>query len=124
MEIVMRSEIEDGMGFAGLVPTAAERREGSEVKRLGDRIVALTKERDDYILKQKVWEAANDEFRSEHIRFQRANEYALRLVLSLAARFPAVEGFHSFPDLYGRLTQIDNMTASLPVGFGNSGEGK
>ena len=70
----MRSEIEDGMGFAGLVPTVAERREGSDVKRLGDRIVALTSERDDYILKQKVWEAANEELRSEHIRLRRALE--------------------------------------------------
>ena len=49
----------------------------------------------------------------------RANEYALRLVLSLAARFPAVEGFQAFPDLYGRLSQIDNMTCKLPLGFGN-----
>jgi hypothetical protein len=53
---------------------------------------------------------------------QRANEYALRLVLSLAARFPATEGFQALPDLYGRLSQIDNMTCRLPLGFGNSGE--
>jgi hypothetical protein len=51
--------------------------------------------------------------------FQRANEYALRLVLSLAARFPATEGFQALPDLYGRLSQIDNMTCRLPLGFGN-----
>ena len=46
--------------------------EVSEQQRLGDRIVALTKERDDYILKQKVWEAANDELRSTHIKFKKA----------------------------------------------------
>lgn len=51
---------------------------------------------------------------------QRANEYALRLVLSLAARFPATEGFHALPDLYGRLSQIDNMTCRLPLGFGKA----
>ena len=55
---------------------------------------------------------------------QRANEYTLRLVLSLAARFPATEGFHALPDIYGRLSQIDNMTCKLPLGFGNSGEVK
>lgn len=43
----MKPEIEDGMGFAGLVPTADERREGSEVKRLGDRIMTLTREREE-----------------------------------------------------------------------------
>lgn len=72
------NEIEDGLGWGALVPTAAERREGSEVKRLGDRIVALTAERDDYILKQKVWEAANNELRSEHIRLCKHNEQILR----------------------------------------------
>jgi hypothetical protein len=51
--------------------------------------------------------------------YQKANEYALRLVLSLAARFPAVEGFQALPDLYGRLSQIDNMTCKLPLGFGD-----
>lgn len=55
---------------------------------------------------------------------QRANEYALRLVLSLASRFPATEGFRALPDLDGRLTQIDNMTCRLPLGFGNSGGGE
>lgn len=44
----------------------------SEQKRLGDRIVALTEERDAYILKQQVWEAANDELRSADIRLRSA----------------------------------------------------
>ena len=55
-------------------------------------------------------------------QYQTCNEYALRLVLSLASRFPAVEGFHAFPDLYGKLSQIDNMTCKLPLGFGSQGE--
>ncbi|HXN96025.1 MAG TPA: hypothetical protein VN879_16085 [Candidatus Acidoferrales bacterium] len=69
-------------------------------------------------------ECVNDWQKIEHLRaeIQRANEYALRLVLTLAARFPAVEGFHALPDLDGRLSQIDNMTCRLPLGFGNSGE--
>ena len=54
--------------------------------------------------------------------YQKANEYALRLVLSLASRFPATEGFQALPDLYGRLSQIDNMTCRLPLGFGNTSE--
>ena len=56
--------------------------------------------------------------------YQKANEYALRLVLSLASRFPAVEGFHALPDLYGRLSQIDNMTCRLPPGFGSDPTGE
>ena|ERR1700743_2964972 len=40
------------------------------------RIVALEQERDDYILKQKVWEEANDELRSEHIRLKRGCEFS------------------------------------------------
>jgi hypothetical protein len=51
----------------------------SEQKRLGDRIVALTKERDDYILKQKVWEGANDELRSAHIQLERIAELASKI---------------------------------------------
>lgn len=47
-----------------------------------------------------------------------ANDYALRLVKSLAQRFPAVEGFQPMPDLYGKLSQIDNMTCKLPHEFG------
>jgi len=35
------------------------------------RIAALEQERDDYILKQKVWEEANDELRSDNIRLKR-----------------------------------------------------
>ena len=38
---------------------------------LVQRIDQLTQERDDYILKQKVWEDANDELRSQHIWDQR-----------------------------------------------------
>jgi hypothetical protein len=60
-----------------------------------------------------------EEFEACNPELMRANEYALRIVLSLAARFPAVEGFHALPDLYGRLSQIDNMTCRLPLGFGN-----
>lgn len=36
------------------------------------RVKVLTAERDDYILKQKVWEKANEELRSENIRLNRA----------------------------------------------------
>ena len=54
--------------------------------------------------------------------YQKCNEYALRLCLSLASRFPAVEGFHPFPDLYGKLSQIDNMTCKLPLGFGSQSD--
>jgi chromosome segregation ATPase len=43
----------------------------SENKTLRDRVKALTAERDDYILKQKVWEGANEELRSESIRLNR-----------------------------------------------------
>ena len=53
--------------------------------------------------------------------YDACNRYALELVLSLARRFPAVEGFKPYPDLYGKLSQIDNMTCRLPLGFGNSG---
>jgi hypothetical protein len=38
------------------------------------RVKVLTAERDDYILKQKVWEGANDELRSENIRLNRATQ--------------------------------------------------
>lgn len=38
------------------------------------RVKVLTNERDDYILKQKVWEQANDELRSENIRLNRATQ--------------------------------------------------
>lgn len=38
------------------------------------RIIALEQERDDYILKQKVWEEANDELRSENIRLNRTTQ--------------------------------------------------
>jgi hypothetical protein len=53
-----------------------------------------------------------------------ADGYALLLVDSLARRFPAVEGFRPLPDLLGKLTQIDNMTAKLPEGFGQHSESK
>lgn len=59
---------------------------------------------------------------SEEEEFIRCNQYALRLCLSLASRFPAVEGFHPFSDLYGKLSQIDNMTCKLPLGFGSSND--
>ncbi len=36
-----------------------------------ERIRALTAERDAYILKQKVWEEANDELRSANIALRR-----------------------------------------------------
>jgi uncharacterized coiled-coil DUF342 family protein len=42
-----------------------------EHSKQADRIRALTSERDDYILKQKVWEEANDELRSAHIELHR-----------------------------------------------------
>jgi hypothetical protein len=38
------------------------------------RVKVLTAERDDYILKQKVWEGANDELRSENIRLNRTTQ--------------------------------------------------
>lgn len=38
------------------------------------RVKVLTAERDDYILKQKVWEGANDELRSENIRLNRVTQ--------------------------------------------------
>jgi hypothetical protein len=57
-------------------------------------------------------------------RYDRANEYALNLVIALARKYPAVEGFKPFDDLLGKLTQIDNMTCKLPEGFGDDGEVK
>jgi hypothetical protein len=42
--------------------------------------------------------------------YDTANEYALNIVTSLARRFPAVDGWQPLPDLFGKLTQIDNMT--------------
>lgn len=43
----------------------------SNYEKSQDRIRELEAERDDYILKQKVWEQANDELRSENIRLRR-----------------------------------------------------
>lgn len=51
-------------------------------------------------------------------KYDECNRYAFSLVQSLAARFPAVPGFRPLPDLMGKLTQIDNMTAKLREGFG------
>lgn len=59
----------------------------------------------------KLWDNAK-------ANYDVCNQYALTLVLSLARRFPAVDGFQPMPDLYGKLSQIDNMTARLPDGFG------
>jgi hypothetical protein len=56
-------------------------------------------------------------------RYRACNEYALRLVKSLAKRFPAVPTWQPLDDLLGKLTQIDNMTAKLADGYGrNTGE--
>jgi hypothetical protein len=54
----------------------------AETESLCVRIVELTKERDDYILKQQTWENANDELRSEHIRLSRENQELRRRVHS------------------------------------------
>jgi hypothetical protein len=43
----------------------------------------------------------------------RANEYALMLVTHLAKRFGAVPAWRPLPDLLGKLTQIDNLTAGM-----------
>ena len=57
-------------------------------------------------------------------RYRICNRYAADLVNSLARRFPAVPTWQPLDDLLGKLTQIDNMTAKLPAGYGNSGEVK
>lgn len=43
----------------------------AENKTLRTRVKVLTAERDDYILKQKVWEKANEELRAESIKLNR-----------------------------------------------------
>lgn len=78
--------------------------EVSEQKRLGDRIVALTAERDEYIIKQEVWEAANDELRCAHIRMIariRDLEEGLRHVREDCLR-PHTEGFGRHAQITGR----------------------
>lgn len=55
-------------------------------------------------------------------RYRNCNRYALSIVKSLAKRFPAVPTWQPLDDLMGKLTQIDNMTAKLREGYGNSGE--
>jgi hypothetical protein len=52
--------------------------------------------------------------------YDAANEYALNIVTSLARRYPVVDGFQPLPDLLGKLTQIDNMTARLPDGYAST----
>lgn len=56
------------------------------------RVHALTKERDDYILKQKVWESANDELRSEHIKLKREIDDLQRLPQALVGFIPQTYG--------------------------------
>jgi hypothetical protein len=48
--------------------------EGLWFNAMADRIEALLIERDDYILKQKVWEEANDELRTAHIAITRRHQ--------------------------------------------------
>lgn len=50
--------------------------------------------------------------------YDECNQYALRLVVWLAERFPAVENWQPLPDLIGKLTQIDNMVSRLHHGYG------
>jgi hypothetical protein len=64
-----RQGVEDGSGWGGLTYSTPEEK---EIERLTKRVKALTEERDAYILKQTVWEGANDELRSTDIALRGA----------------------------------------------------
>lgn len=54
------------------------------------RVKDLTQERDDYILKQRVWEGANAELRSAHLSDQRKVK-ALEAVLGMSEPWPTMD---------------------------------
>lgn len=43
-----------------------------------------------------------------------------RLTCALASRFPAVAGWQPLPDAFGMLSQMDNMIAAVPQGYGEA----
>jgi hypothetical protein len=55
------------------------------------RISALESERDDYILKQKAWEEANDELRTVHLKMVAALREALSIYQAMD-KPPGVDG--------------------------------
>jgi hypothetical protein len=103
-----------------------------------DRILKCSqgyaRERDDYILKQQVWEAANVALRAEHIKLNRANTALVAQICAQDARVvnleAALRGLYDDNVLYLRLNNLggfDNhllTAARAALGITVENEGK
>ena len=68
----------------------------------------------DYLEDELLFLKAADEIERLRAELHEAHEYAGQLAVSLRRKhFSELPPFELLPDLYGRLTQIDNMTCGM-----------